>query len=140
MTETQEVRLATRTRVQYGVELPWEERERYGSDLRYPKGHAREGEQMYPDRQPTGTIVKTGTAFVPLGVLEELLEADHSLGMGDAYLVGYREGMALEKAGLARQETRGGYYTREEERERLRAVLKALWAQYEEAPKADTGE
>ena len=116
-----DVKITTRTTVEHGIELPWERVERYGPI--YNK-HS----DTWTDDPPKGTVLESGTVFVSEATLEELLEAEHSLGMGDAYLLGYHEGMALEKAGLARQETRGGYYTREEERVRIELLLLTLAA------------
>ncbi len=65
-----------------------------------------------------------------MGSLEELLEADNSWGMGGgAYLVGYRQGLALLKADLATQETRGGYFTDDDQKRRLRAIVDDLYTQ-----------
>lgn len=115
-----EIRLTSRTVVQHGIELPWERRERYGPQ--YMKGA-----KAWTDHPPKGTVVESGTVFIELGTLEELMEADHSLGMGGAYLMGYHEGMAVELAGLASQETRGGYYTTSEQRERLGSLIERLY-------------
>lgn len=118
--------LATRTVTQYGIELPWERVERYGPQ--YNK-HL----ETWSDNPPKGTVLESGTVFIELGVLEELMEADHSFGMGGAYLVGYREGMALEVAGLASQETRGGYFTSDEQRAKLQPLIDSLYDQMEAA-------
>lgn len=115
--------LTSRTSIQRGIELPWERRERYGPQPTGP------GSKIMTDHPPKGTVLESGTAFISIGVLEELLEADHSLGMGGAYLCGYHEGMALEMADLATRETRGGYFTTDDQRARLSAIIDDLYKQ-----------
>lgn len=101
--------LTTRTIEVKGIVLPWEEVERYGSDLTYA-----DGRQMYPERKPTGTVVASGEVFISLDTLYELSEQDvWDSQFGSAYLLGHHEGLALEKAGLAVRETRGGYHRSE---------------------------
>ena len=127
-----EYKLASKTVVKQGVELPWQEVERYGSDLLYTSG-PRKGEVMYPDRQVTGTVKAVGSAFVELSILEELCEQDNSYGMGGAYIINdSRAGLALEQADLATCETRGGYYTTSEQRKKLKALMDALYARIED--------
>ena len=101
----------SRTVEEKGISLPWQRRERYGSEMVYPKGHAREGETIYPERQPTGTVIESGWVFIPMKTLYELSEQElWNSQFGSAFLLGYHEGLALEAAGLADQETKGGYH------------------------------
>lgn len=116
------IEITSRPVEEKGVVLPWERRERYGSEMVYPNGHAREGEQIYPERQPTGTVIESGEVFIPMRTLHAIAEQDvWDSQFGGALLLGYHEGMALEKAGLAVQETKGGYHRSEALLELLRA-------------------
>ena len=105
------IEIRTRTIEEKGIVLPWERTERYGCDLLYPTGHAREGEVMYPDRKPTGTVIETGEVFVPLQTLYDLADQDvWDSQFGSAFLLSNQEGLALVGHGLAEQETKGGYH------------------------------
>lgn len=54
---------------------------------------------------------ETGTVFVDASTLVELSEQDvYDSQFGSVLLLDSREGLALEQAGLAVQETRGGYH------------------------------
>lgn len=126
MIDVNSIPISAVTVVRHGITLPWVEVERYGSDLLYTHG-PREGEQMYPDRKRTGEVRNQGEVFIPLGTLEELMEAENSWGMGGSFQLGYHEGMALEQAGLATRETRGGFHSREEQKAALDELIDRLY-------------
>jgi hypothetical protein len=88
---TPEIVICTRTIEQRGIELPWREIKRYE-----------------PDK---GKVLGEGTVFVPLDTLCELAEQDRwASQFGSVLLLDYQEGLALERAGLAERETKGGYH------------------------------
>lgn len=91
--------IETRTIEQKGIVLPWKRVEPYG-----PR-------HILDDRPPKGTVLDSGEVFIPMGTLAELAEQDRmDSQFGSVFLLGMREGLALEQAGLAEQETRGGYH------------------------------
>lgn len=101
----------TRTVTERGITLPW----------------TREtGGMLKPDggREPKRT--ERGEVFVTLYTLEEVAEQGpwDSQG-GDVLLLDFPEGLALEQAGLAVRETRGGYHRSG----MTKAVLEQLLAQ-----------
>jgi len=64
------------------------------------------------------TKVDEGTVFISWSLIEELSGVTtDSLGMGGSLIIGHREGYALEQAGFAVQETRGGYHGTEATKE-----------------------
>lgn len=94
----------TRTVVQRGIELPWERIERYGPTVI-------RGILRFTDRPPKGTVLESGTVFIPASTLYELAEQDvYDSQFGKVLLLGTHEGYALEQAGLAVEETKGGYH------------------------------
>lgn len=100
------ITVVTRTVEVKGVELPWERIELFGCDVLRD-----EGSSMFPDREPTGTVVESGTVFVPLDTLYDLSEQDvWGSTFGNAFLLPHKEGLALVAAGLAVQENRGGFH------------------------------
>lgn len=90
--------IATKTFVKHGILLPW----------------------LNADQEEE-------EAFIELALLEELVEQDHSLGMGGALLVDYDAGKALLQAELARQETRGGFYTSSEQKVKVQAIVEEIY-------------
>jgi hypothetical protein len=108
--------LTSRTVVIEGIELPWVERERYGP---YTTPHG-----VLIDKPPKGTVLNQGAVFIPFDLLHEVAERtsnDYVAG----YLspdVDYRQGLALEEAGLAVLETRGGYHGTDKLRKYLEVV------------------
>lgn len=100
--------LTTETRTIKGVLLPWKRVETCG-----PMTGA-DGTVWYADRPPKGTIVESGEVFIELNTLYELSEQDTwDSQFGSALLLGIHEGLALVEAGLAVQETRGGFHRTE---------------------------
>ncbi len=111
--------LASRTEVVYGVELPWEERERYDRPAypdtcpqHHPEVHTHPGGRCTCAPVVKGALINRGTVFVSLSTLYEVCErtTDDYLRGSLPPSIGFREGLALEQAGLARRETRGGYH------------------------------
>lgn len=98
--------IATETRIIYGVRLPWQRVEKYGPN-QDPSG-------AWSDHPPKGTVLDSGEVFVSLSTLEELAEQDEwDSQFGSAFLLDLHQGLALEAAGLAVSETRGGYHRSE---------------------------
>jgi hypothetical protein len=59
----------------------------------------------------TGEVRSQGTVFVSFETLYELADQDMwDSQFGKVLLLDYREGLALEAAGLAVRETKGGYH------------------------------
>ena len=84
----------TRTIEEKGIELPWERRANPW--------------EAHP------AMGSSGIVFIPVSTLEELAEQDvWDSQFGSAFLLGYHEGLALEQAGLAVRETKGGYHRSE---------------------------
>lgn len=95
--------LTSETRTVRGIRLPWERIERYGPTT-YPNGQV-------SDDPPKGTVLESGEVFIDLDTLYQLAEQDvWDSQFAEALLLGYHEGLALEAAGLAAQETRGGFH------------------------------
>jgi hypothetical protein len=108
MTETGFLMLESRMVEVKGVTLPWVRLNGYYD--------------LYPDRYPEGPVAESGEVFIPLGTLLELSEQGvYDSQFGSAFLLGLHEGLALEAAGLAFRETRGGYHGTPE----LKALLEA---------------
>lgn len=106
--------LSSETRVIKGIRLPWQRVERTGPIFR-------DGENLTPDRSPKGTVLESGEVFIEMDTLYRLSEQDvWDSQFGSACLLGYHEGMALVEAGLAVEETRGGFHRTE----RLLAFIK----------------
>lgn len=100
-----------------GIELRWERVERYGPNTMLI---ATAESQRRP---PKGTVLESGTVFIPLSTLEEVAEQDvYDSAFGRVLLLGYYEGLALEAAGLAARETKGGYHRTDKLMEFLEAV------------------
>lgn len=95
-TVTLPVAWGSRVITQRGIWLPYrDERRRWNSD--YTKL------EVYQ--------VTEGTVFVTESDLEELSNQERwDSSFGSALLLGHLEGIALEQAGLAIKETRGGYF------------------------------
>lgn len=129
--------LASKVKTVYGVELPWEERENYDVPAypdTCPKHSPVPEELKYANPRCTchprakGDLIDQGTVFVPLSTLESVCERttdDYWSGVTPP-IVGHREGLALEQAGLAERETRGGYHGTDAGRQ----ALNDLWHQY----------
>ena len=97
-----ELKWSSRTIKQDGIILPWQRVEPYGP-FTFPDGRV-------TDKPPKGTVLESGEVFVPMDVLYEVSQrtsTDAMFGVTPPD-VGYHEQMALEQAGLARGETRGG--------------------------------
>jgi hypothetical protein len=92
-----------RTIEQRGITLPWE---RWS-----PTPVFRDGVNLTPDRPNPPERTDSGEVFVPVETLYELAEQDMwDSQFGKVLLLGTYEGLALEAAGLAVRETRGGYH------------------------------
>lgn len=79
-----------------GVILPWERKTRAWIEV------------------PPDTVIESGEVFIPLCTLTQLAEQDvYDSQFGTPFLLGLHEGLALEAAGLAVRETRGGYHRTE---------------------------
>lgn len=104
---------STRTIEEQGLMLPWQRIERYGPITI---------EGYTTDKPPKGTVLEEGTVFVPYDVLWAVAERTSD----DAFMgnmpphVGYHEQLALEQAGLADGETRGGCHGTDKLREFLK--------------------
>ncbi|MGV8847610.1 hypothetical protein [Tessaracoccus sp.] len=82
---------ATQTRVVDGVVLPWVHRKPYPPDA--------------------GAELGRGEVFIAMSTLDNLAEQDvWDSQFGQPFMLGANEGQALEQAGLAVRETRGGYH------------------------------
>lgn len=89
-----DVPVIARTTWVLGIELPWQEIKRYD-----------------PEK---GTVLREGRVFVEMSTLYAVSEQGvWESQFGNVLLLDYLEGLALEAAGLAEQETRGGYHTTE---------------------------
>ena len=120
--------VVSETRVIRGIRLPWQRVERTG-----PIPTA-DGRVMHADHAPKGTVLDSGEVFIPLETLEELAEQGQwDSQFGSAYLLGTHEGLALEAAGLAERETRGGYHRTDA----LRAFLDAAYDQIPTEPQPE---
>lgn len=110
-----ELTLITRTIEQKGLVLPWERVERYGPNtMLIATAESKE-------RPSKGTVLESGEVFVPYDVLWEVAERttdDYIMGL-PIPSVGYHEKLALVKAGLAVEETRGGIHGTDKLREFL---------------------
>lgn len=99
-TETEGLVWTSRTVVQKGIELLWEQRKAYE-----------------PDK---GKVVRTGRVFITEETLWELSkQGQWDSQFGGSYLLAMDQGLALEQAGLAVRETKGGYHSTEKLREFL---------------------
>lgn len=108
------LRWATRTIEQKGIVLPWKRVEHHGPQ-------EINGRRFFEDRPPKGTVLERGTVFIPETTLYELAEqGTYDSQFGSAFLLGVHEGYALAEAGLAVQETKGGYHGTD----KLRRLLK----------------
>lgn len=109
--------MITRTIEQRGIELPWQRVERYGPY------EINDGSGRYTDNPPKGTVLDSGVVFIPLSTLEDLAEQDvYDSQFGRVLLLDYHEGLALEAAGLAAKETKGGYHRTDKLLEFLKAM------------------
>jgi hypothetical protein len=100
------IKVTSRTVVEKGVLLPWER-------WSYPAVF-KDGKNLTPDRPHPPVLLDSGSVFVPLDTLYELSEQDvFDSQFGSAFLLHGDVGPALEQAGLAAQETRGGYHRTE---------------------------
>lgn len=101
------IEIITKTVEVRGIMLPW---------ARWtPAAVYRKGKNLTPDRPDPRKLLESGEVFVPLDTLYTLSEQDvWDSQFGSALLLGVHEGLALEQAGLAVQETRGGYHRSEE--------------------------
>lgn len=113
------VALTSRTKVVYGAELPWEEREPYDKPAHpdtcpqhHPEVHPHPGGRCTCSPVVKGTLINRGTVFVSLSTLYEVCErtTDDYWSGATPPSIGFREGLALEQAGLAVREARGGYH------------------------------
>lgn len=96
--------MSSETRIVRGIVLPWQRVERSGPIFR-------DGENLTPDRPAKGTVLDSGEVFIELNTLYALSEQDRwDSQFGSALLLGHGEGLALVAAGLAEEETRGGYH------------------------------
>lgn len=90
------IELKTRQIAQRGIELPYRH-ERMGYDPEQNKLVVRS--------------VDEGTVFISESTLGELVEQErYASEFGSVLLLGMFEGVALEQAGLAERETKGGYH------------------------------
>lgn len=97
--------LTSETRIVKGIVLPWQRVERSGPLT------TSDGNTHFEDRPPKGTVLDSGEVFIELNTLYELAEQDRwDSQFGSALLLGSREGLALVEAGLAEEETRGGFH------------------------------
>jgi hypothetical protein len=95
--------VTTRTVEEKGIVLPWER-------WSYPAVF-RDGVNLTPERKHPSVIEDSGEVFVPMNTIYELAEQDRwDSQFGSAFLLGPDEGLALEAAGLAERETKGGYH------------------------------
>lgn len=102
--ESNDITPTEQTRVVKGIELPWDV-----TDKRWAEDWIARGKHT------------TGTVFVDQDTLMNL--ADQGVWdsqFGSVLLLDMLEGIALEQAGLAQQETRGGYHGTEKLKELLR--------------------
>lgn len=107
--------LGTRVVEQKGITLPWE---RWS-----PRAVFRDGVNLTPERPDPPVLQDSGEVFVPLDTLYELAEQGiWDSQFGSAFLLGAYEGLALEAAGLAERETKGGYHRTDKLVEWLRTV------------------
>jgi hypothetical protein len=127
-------RPAVQTKVIKGIELSYPDKVYPGYDMpdwsqprdewTQPTGP---NQNPYPTARrwhPARTLHEAGVAFVPLNLLDELLEVDNSWGAGGAYVINSSVVQwALESAKLVTVETRGGVYTTEEQRARIREII-----------------
>jgi hypothetical protein len=98
-----EIKVQTRTVEEQGIELPWER-------WSYPAVF-KDGKNLTPDRPHPSVLEESGTVFIPMDDLYQLSEQDTwDSQFGSALLFGSHEGLALEQAGLAVRETKGGYH------------------------------
>lgn len=97
---------AQEVEVVHGVTMRWEYRARYD----YLAGEAERWGHQRP--RPKGELLAEGTVFVPLELIERLNEQGHwDSQFGSPFIdLSPRQGWALEQAGFAVQETRGGYH------------------------------
>jgi hypothetical protein len=87
----EDIRFTTQIVVVEGIELPWQELKPYE-----------------PDK---GSVLREGTVFVSMDTLYQLSEQGlWDSSFGNVLLLDYLEGLALEAAGLAERETRGGHH------------------------------
>lgn len=104
MTAQDEIQKTTETRVVEGIRLSFEK-------LTYHIG------------VPYDTGTETLEVFIEASTLVALCEqGEWDSQLGGALLLDYHEGMALEQAGLAEQETRGGFHGTDE----VRALCRRL--------------
>lgn len=97
--------ITTQTRVIEGIVLPWQRVERTGPQ------RLDNGIIIGEDRPPKGTVVESGEVFIDINTLYDLSEQDRwDSQFGSACLLGPWEGLALVEAGLAEEETRGGFH------------------------------
>ncbi len=98
-----EIAVTARTIEQRGITLPWER-------WSYPAVF-KDGRNLTPERPHPSVLEDSGEVFIPMDTLYELAEQDRwDSQFGSAFLLGAHEGLALEAAGLAERETRGGYH------------------------------
>lgn len=102
---TKDVKLewSERTVVERGIILPWQRVERYG-----PQNI--EGRILFAYRLPKGSVLEAGDVFISYNELWAVAERtidDYIVGNAIAD-ISYHGQMALEQAGLADAETRGG--------------------------------
>jgi len=96
--------VTSRTIVEDGIVLPWER-------WTVPPVILADGRNVTPDRPNPPVLQETGEVFIPLNLLYELGEQDQwTSAFGNAFLLGPHEGLALEAAGFAVRETKGGYH------------------------------
>lgn len=103
--KVKDIEVTTRTVEQRGIVLPWQRVEQTGP-ITLPGGRV-----AFEDHPPKGTVLDEGEVFIPLDTLYALLEQERwDSQFEHAFLLDYHEGLALEAAGLAQRETRGGYH------------------------------
>jgi hypothetical protein len=100
-----EIKVQSRTVEEKGIVLPWVRYEPTGP-IRLPNG-----EMAMTERLPKGSRIEHGEVFIPMSTIYELAEQDiWDSQFGSAFLLDQHEGYALEQAGLAARETRGGFH------------------------------
>lgn len=93
---------STRTVEEKGIVLPWQRIEPYGP--------FQMADGRWTDNPPKGTVLESGEVFIPYSSLWDVAERtiDDYLAERMPPNVNSHEQMALEQAGLADRETRGG--------------------------------
>jgi len=98
------INVTSRTVVEKGILLPWER-------WSIPPVFGKEGDNLTPERPDPPVLLDSGTVFITMDMLYELSEQDRwDSQFGRVLLLPPHEALALEAAGLAERETKGGYH------------------------------